>query len=431
MKIKIQLLKVFLIFFLYTDPMFAQPVVGQGNSKEIFRTAMELFNAENYGAALPQFQKLMGIAEPVSVLAQEADYHIRVCYLEMGNSNGRAMLESFISSNPESPRINNAWFRLGNADYMQKHYKQALTAFKKIDRYELSGDEMDEYCYKSGFCNLEAGHNDISKVFFAELKEKPGVFADDSKYYWAHINYLEGKYDQALHEFARIEKSAKYASVIPFYKVQIYFAREKYEEAIATGAPIMNNASNDRQIELAKVLGVSYYQLMDYKEALPYIEIFIKSKEITAVQYYVAGYCYGKAGQNDKAIQNLEKSVKGNDALAQNGYFELADLYIKIGDKQRAMMAFQNASSLDFDPKIKEDALFQYAKITYELNYSPFNEAIKAFDRYIIEYPNSEKNGSAYEYLSKVFMTTRNYKDALVSLDKIKVTSLNFSNEIA
>ena len=86
MKIKIQLLKVFLIFFLYTDPMFAQPVVGQGNSKEIFRTAMELFNAENYGAALPQFQKLMGIAEPVSVLAQEADYHIRVCYLEMGIS---------------------------------------------------------------------------------------------------------------------------------------------------------------------------------------------------------------------------------------------------------------------------------------------------------------------------------------------------------
>ena len=114
MKIKIQLFKVFLIFFLYAYPVYAQQVVGQENSKEIFRTAMELFNAENYGAALPLFQKLLGIAEPVSVLAQEADYHIRVCYLEMGNSNGKAMLESFISSNPESPRINNAWFRLGN-----------------------------------------------------------------------------------------------------------------------------------------------------------------------------------------------------------------------------------------------------------------------------------------------------------------------------
>ena len=423
MKIKVQLFKVFLIFFLYTFQVYAQPVVTPNSGKEVFRTAMELFNAGNYGAALPQFQRLVDISEPVSVLAQEADYHICVCYLEMGNSNGRSMLESFIASNPESPRINNAWFRVGNADYMQKHYKQALVAFKKIDRYELSGEELDEYCYKSGFCNLESGHNDIAKVFFSELKDKQGPFADDSKYYWAHINYLEGKYDQALDEFVKIEKSSKYASVIPFYRVQIYFARGKYEEVIETGTPLMNNASNDRKIELAKIMGVSLYKLMNYKEALPYIEIYLKSKEITAVQYYVAGYCYGKAGQNDKAIQYLEKSVKGKDALAQNGYYELADLYIKNGDKQRAMMAFQNASNLDFDPRIKEDALFQYAKITYELNYSPFNEAIKAFDRYITEYPNSEKNGSAYDYLSKVFMTTRNYKDALVSLDKIKVKS--------
>jgi len=66
---------------------------------------------------------------------------------------------------------------------------------------------------------------------------------------------------------------------------------------------------------------------------------------------------------------------------------------------------------------------FSICKNTYELDYSPFNEAIKAFDRYISEYPNSEKNDVAYDYLVKVFMTTRNYKDALVSLEKIKVKS--------
>ena len=423
MKIKIQLFKLFLIFFLCAFHAYAQPVVSAPNGREIFRTAKELFNAQNYGAALPEFQKLLGIAESGSVLALEADFHIRVCYLEMGNSNGRAMLESFITTNPESPRINNAWFRLANADYNQKKYQPALMAYKKIDRYELAGDELDEYCFKAGFCNLQAGHNDISKVFFAELKDKQGAFADDSKYYWAHINYLEGKYDPALHEFAKIEKSAKYASVIPFYKAQIFFAREKYEDAIQTGTPLMNDASDDRKMELAKVLGVSYYHLRSYKEALPYVEIYLKSKDLSAVQYYVAGFCYKKAGQTERAIQYFEKSVKGNDALSQNGYYELADLYIKNGDKQRAMMAFQNASNLNFDPKIREDALFQYAKITYELNYSPFNEAIKAFDRYITEYPNSVKNGSAYDYLSNVFMTTRNYKDALVSLEKIKVKS--------
>ena len=423
MKIKNQFIKVFVIFSLYVFPLHAQTVDGPENYREIYKTSVELFNAENYGAALFEFQKLNAISQPGSTYADEADYFIRVCNLEMGNLNGRMLLESFVANNPESPRINNAYFRLGNADFNQKYYAKALASFKNVDRYALSGKELDDFCYKSGFSNLEAGNKDIAKVFFAELKDKPGVYSDASKYYWAHINYLDGKYDVALREFEKIEKSAQFAAVIPFYKAQIYFAQQKYEEVVQMAPPLMKGASEERRIELAKVLGVSFYLLKNYSEALQYVKIYLKSKDITPLQYYVAGFCFASEGETENAIANLEKSVKGKDALAQNSYYELADLYIKKGDKQRAMMAFQNASNLDFDPVIKEDALFQYAKITYELNYSPFNEAIKAFDRYITAYPNSEKNGVAYDYLGKVFMTTRNYKDALVSLDKIKVKS--------
>lgn len=423
MKIKSQIIKAFVIFFFYSFPLFSQPVATQENCKETFRTAMELFNAEKYGSAIHEFQKLREIAVPGSVFADEADYHIPVCYLEMGNQNGRSMLEAFVKVAPESPRINNAYFRLGNADFNKKRYKQALVSFKKIEGNSLTGKELEEYSFKSGFCNLEEGNNNIAKVFFAGLKDKPGTFSDASKYYWAHINYLEGKYDLALQEFEKIEKTPQYAAIIPFYKAQIYFAQEKYEQVIEIAPQLMDRATAERKVELSKILGVSYYQLKRYKEAIPYIENYLKSKDVTPQQYYVAGFCFGKEGQNDKAIQNMEKAAKGKDAFAQNAYYELAGLYIKKGDKQRAMMAFQNASNLNFDPKIREDALFQYAKITYELDYSPFNEAIKAFDRYISEYPNSEKNDVAYDYLVKVFMTTRNYKDALVSLEKIKVKS--------
>ncbi len=423
MKIKSQIIKAFVISFLCVHPVFGQPEATRDNREETLRTAMELFYAEKYGSAIHEFQKLYDIAEPGSVFTDEADYHIPAAYLEMGNKNGRSMLEKFIKDSPESPRINNGYFRLGKADFDQKKYKQALVSFKKIDRYKLSGKELEEYGFKSGFANLEEGNNDIAKVFFAELKDKPGTFSDASKYYWAHINYLEGKYDQALTEFEKIEKTPQYAAIIPFYKAQIYFAQEKYQQVIDIAPPLMSNASEERKIELSKVLGVSYYQLKRYSEAIPYIENYLKGKEITPEQYYVAGYCFNKQGQTDKAIQNMEKATKGKDALGQNAYYELAGQYIKKGDKQRAMMAFQNASNLNFDSKIREDALFQYAKITYELDYSPFNEAIKAFDRYISEYPNSEKNDVAYDYLVKVFMTTRNYKDALVSLDKIKVKS--------
>ena len=138
MKIKSQIIKAFVIFFFYSFPLFSQPVATQENCKETFRTAMELFNAEKYGSAIHEFQKLREIAVPGSVFADEADYHIPVCYLEMGNQNGRSMLEAFVKTAPESPRINNAYFRLGNADFNKKRYKQALVSFKKIEGNSLT-----------------------------------------------------------------------------------------------------------------------------------------------------------------------------------------------------------------------------------------------------------------------------------------------------
>ena len=44
-------------------------------------------------------------------------------------------------------------------------------------------------------------------------------------------------------------------------------------------------------------------------------------------------------------------------------------------------------------------------------------------DKYIAEYPEARENDLAYNYLVNVFMTTHNYKDALVSMDRIKVKS--------
>ncbi|HKJ79525.1 MAG TPA: tetratricopeptide repeat protein, partial [Prolixibacteraceae bacterium] len=115
-----------------------------------------------------------------------------------------------------------------------------------------------------------------------------------------------------------------------------------------------------------------------------------------------------------------KKASTGKDEMAQNAYYHLADTYIKLGEKEQARVAFEAASDLDFNDKIKEDALFSYAKLTYELSYSPFNETIKAFDKYISLYPNSERNSEAYRYLTDVFMVTRNYSDAINTIEKIQ-----------
>jgi tetratricopeptide (TPR) repeat protein len=421
MENKLRSFRLLLILLFFTFPSWCQPTVSPKNGEETYRIAKELFNEGNYGSALHEFEKLRDLPESGGIYDDEIEFYIPVCHLELGNENGRNQLLYFIESHPESPLINSAYYRAGNADFASKSYKQALAEYQKIDRTSLSGSEIDEYCFNSGYCYLQEGNNGKAKTLFSELKGKTGPYAESSQYYLAHLDYLEGDYDKALQEFQKLENSSQYASIVPYYKAQIYFAQEKYIQVIEIAKPLMAGATEKRKTELSKILGISYYQLKKYNEALPYIENNLKSGNITPREYYVAGYCYSKSGQTDKAIMYFEKSVSGQDSLSQNAYYQLAGLYIKKGDKQRAMVAFQNASEKNFDPKIREDALFQYAKITYELDYSPFNESVKAFDRYISEYPNSEKNDVAYDYLGKVFMTTRNYKDALASLEKIKV----------
>jgi TolA-binding protein len=85
----------------------------------------------------------------------------------------------------------------------------------------------------------------------------------------------------------------------------------------------------------------------------------------------------------------LEKVTDKEDKIAQNAYYHLADCYMERDMKNRARLAFEFASRLDFDPQIRENALFNYAKLTYQMRATPFNDAIKAFKTYINQYPDS------------------------------------------
>lgn len=78
-----------------------------------------------------------------------------------------------------------------------------------------------------------------------------------------------------------------------------------------------------------------------------------------------------------RAIPYFEKITNAKDSLAQNSAYHLADCYIKLNDRLKAKNAFYNAYQLDFNKSITEDALFSYAKLSYELDFNPYAEAEK------------------------------------------------------
>jgi tetratricopeptide (TPR) repeat protein len=135
---------------------------------------------------------------------------------------------------------------------------------------------------------------------------------------------------------------------------------------------------------------------------------------------YVLGYCYYKTKDWSDAVVNFEKVTTGKDSLAQSAWYHMADCYIKLNDKLKAKNAYYSAYQLSFDKKIAQDALFSFAKLSYELDFSPYNEAVKAFTNYLKEYPDSPHKDECYNYLVNVYSTTKNYDQAIKSLESLE-----------
>ncbi|MGQ8335281.1 tetratricopeptide repeat protein [Sunxiuqinia sp. A32] len=386
--------------------------------------AKELFNKNKFIAAQQQFEKIDKQADKGSEIQSEARYYQALCALRLENENSEYLVEQFIQKNPESPYSNRALFELGSYHFNEGHYGKLLSTYRKLRPLRLTKEEQVKVHYQVGYSYFQTDRLPQAEVEFSKIKDTNNLYADPAKYYWAHIKYLQEDYNAALDEFKKLEDNPAFAGVIPFYISQIYYKQEKYAEVVEFTIPLLETAKKDQKAGLEKIIGNSYFHLKQFDKAIPHLEYyFAESNSKLREENYMLGYCYYMNQQYAKAIEPLENASKGKDELAQNAYYHLADCYIKDGKHDKAKFAFEAASELDFNAEIKEDALFNFAKITYELSYSPFNETIKAFDKYISLYPNSERNDAAYDYLVNVYMSTSNYRDAIASIEKIQVKS--------
>jgi TolA-binding protein len=396
------------------------PFTGKELGSE-FNRGMELFNKEKYPAAIRLFDSfLKGNDKSDLILVAEAGYYSSVAALKLYNSDAEYRMIMFILTHPESPRLNEARLSLGDYFYQIKNYRKAVTWYESVNRQELESDKLAEYFFRLGYSLYIKGDKSRALLMFSEIKDVDTEYTPPAVYYFAQIAYEQKMYQTALEGFNRLKDDETFGAIVPFYIVQIMYLQKDYEGILTVAPDLLNTAGKERSIELDRFIGDAYYNKGNYKDALPYLEKYSTGTKVSgSEEKYQLGYCYYKTGEIDKAIKILLEAGTKNDLLSQNIWNILGDCYLQKGDKKRAQFAFGEASKLNFDKKIKEESLYNYAKLTYELAYSPFGEAIAAFQEYIDLYPGSERVQEAYDYLIATFMQVKNYKAALAALDKI------------
>lgn len=420
-------LKINILFILWltvgmSAATYAQKSAIHHDIEKDYKLATELYNKQKYATAKDIFDAVYQSPLPHHYdIRGNAEYYAAMCAIKLEHKDADYRMESFIEANGESPKINRAYFEMAKYDYDRKKYTSAADWFEKVDTYELKDEELGEYYFKAGYSYFTRENYKEAKARFSQITGVENKYRSPAIYYTAHIDYTEGNYETALKGFQKLEKDENFAPIVPYYISQLYFLQGRYDEVIEYATPLLEAASEKRAPEIAKLIGESYFRTKKYKEAVPYLKKFEQSSyRMLTPDYYQLGFAQYQSELYKDAIPNFEKSVSGGDQMAQMAYYYIGDCFLKTKNKQAARNSFRQASKLDFDASIQEDALFNYAKLAYELSFNPYNEAIQAFEEYIKAHPNSPRTDEAYQFLLSVYLTTNNYKSALESIESIK-----------
>lgn len=417
-KAKIILFALFIIFS--SALLHGQANKGYNEALRSYKEARELFDKEKYAIAQKQFDEVKDAFPENSEYRINAEYYIAISSIELFNDDAEYLISKFISKYPESSKVNQAYFNMGKFQYRQEQYDKVVHWLNQVNEKKLPDNQLAEYYFKLGYSFYKVNDTEKASEKLYEIKDKNTKYSSPALYYYSHIAYENENYQTALEGFQQLTDNNTFAPIMPYYITQIYYFQEKYEKVIDYAPRYVQSATTKRMPEIAKIIGDAYFNLNNYDSALTYLELHKeKSTKITREDYYQLGYTAYKLEEYNKAIENFEEVTDEDDELAQSAYYHLADCYLRTDRKNKAKLAFEFASKLDHDPEIKENALFNYAKITFQLRNTPFNDAINAFKDYIDRYPDSENIEEAYNYLVQAYLNTNNYKDALASLEQL------------
>lgn len=399
----------------------AQQTEPLTDSRRLFDDGKELFLRRDYAAAQQTLSRFVQ-QKPQALLADEAAYMIACTSYELKSPDCIKQLEGYLEQYPDSRYANRVQSLIASAYFFQEKYPEAIACFKGCQFDLLADSERDACTLRMGTAYLKMGNLQEAAVWFSILKEVSSEYHIDAVYHLAYIDYVQKQYDKALLGFREAGESSKYAALSPYYIADIHLVRGNYQQARQIASTYLEAyPRQEKAIEMKRICGEACYGLKQYAAAIDYLSAYRGETEEHAERnsLYKLGMSFFYTGVYSEAAAALGEVTTVQDALTQNAYLHMGLAYLQLKERNRARMAFEQASAMNYDRDIKEQAFYNYALCIHETSYSPFAESVTVFERFLNEFPNSVYTEKVNDYLIEVYMNTRSYMAALNSIAKI------------
>jgi len=404
-------------FLFFIGSISAQQTAVFTNDLLEYNTALALYENDQFLAAQSLFTKIEAASNDTGVKGDCA-YYIANCAVRLNQQNADKLMESFVVNYPTSIKRNDAFINVANYYFENGKYSYARKWYDKVDESSLSRGERERFYFNNGYAYFKNKRYNEAQKYLKRISDSE-KYGSQANYYLGYIAYEGDDYEGASSSFDQVNDE-RYSENMSYFQADMNFKLGDFQKAIDLGLEQYDTAEPRDKSELSKIIGESYFNLGNYAEAIPYLKEYKgKRGRWNNTDYYQLGYAYYKLGESQNAVNEFNKIVDGNNAVAQNAYYHLAESYLKLDQKQQALNAFKNASEMDFNAEIKEDAWLNYAKLSYEIGNS-YQSVPNVLLSFIEAYPENGNKEELKDLLIDSYITSKNYKDAIHLLENNK-----------
>jgi len=406
------------IFMALASQVHAQSAVQDVSEIDVFKQAVSSFERASYQEAKGGFEEYLNTGSVAPVLLQ-CEYYLAQIELKLHDNPG--LLLQFLSKHPQEPDFYNALHVLGDYYLALERFKQSAIYYHQILPNRLLGSTYATIRYKLAYCLFMAELYDEALPIFNEVTYYNQSEKFKAHYYAGIIHFKKGTIEESLSQMQNAEKDKNLSALTVPYIAKIYLDQKKYLEVakyVEGSLERSEQNENGTNIILNRLAAESFLALKDYKKSVDYYGkvLLLNNSKGDAELYFNYGYALEQVQKEAQAIAQYKLAALSSAEVGQSAAFRLGKLYLEIKNFTFAISAFESVLTLDFDPILKEQALYLIAKSWFQLR--NFESAIELFDRYLMNYPKSIRREEAAQLLAEAYLYTSNYLAAIKHLEK-------------
>ena len=398
-------------------PAFAFPALADslpdrdGQPGKEYGEALDLYREGMYDRSMLMFKDM---ADATGNEDAYGYYVLNAVHLQVPGYEH--LMENFISEAPSSGLIPRIRYRHALNLFDKKDFAGAAGQFALLSRHNVYRSQVPEFLFKRAYCDFMLGHYDRALLRFKDLAERAhSDYTAPAQYAIGYICYEQENFRDAVKWLEKASSDSRFTEPSSYYLLECIFMLKEYETVRKEGPELMKSVSEEKRPYMARFISEACLVLGDTETARKYFDLSRQSlSPESRSDFFYAGSVLYAVKDYQGAIDNFSKMTDRSDSLGQIANYHLGYSYIRTGNKVAAMGAFKDASVPAFDPDIREDAFFNYAKLAFDLNTDS-----SVFYEYLDTYSDKEKSERIYSYIALAALYGRDYEGAIEAYDQI------------